>query len=85
MSISPGHFAGEHEPHADQHGRFAAPDRHSEQPLRSANLGVQTKVSSHLFLNASLLDIWQAYDLNQAVYPDSFGSMQCSLQIRFCL
>ena len=39
----------------------------------SANLGVQTKVSSHLFLNASLLAIWQAYNLSQAVYPDSFG------------
>ena len=40
----------------------------------SANLGVQTKVSSHLFLNASLLAIWQAYDLSQAVYPGSFGN-----------
>ena len=40
----------------------------------SANLGVQTKVSSHLFLNASLLAIWQAYDLSQAIYPDSFGN-----------
>jgi len=40
----------------------------------SANLGVQTKVSSHLFLNASLLAIGQAYDLSQAIYPDSFGN-----------
>ncbi len=40
----------------------------------SANLGVQTKLSSHLFLNASLLAIWQAYDLSQAIYPDSFGN-----------
>ena len=40
----------------------------------SSNLGVQTKVSSHLFLNASLLAILQAYDLNQAAYPDSFGN-----------
>jgi hypothetical protein len=40
----------------------------------SANLGVQTKVSSHLFLNASLLAIGQAYDLSQATYPDSLGN-----------
>jgi hypothetical protein len=40
----------------------------------SANLGVQTKLSLHLFVNASLLAIWQAYDLNQAIYPDSFGN-----------
>ena len=40
----------------------------------SANLGVQTKVSSHLFLNASLLTIGQAYDLRQAIYPDSLGN-----------
>jgi hypothetical protein len=40
----------------------------------SANVGVQTKLSSHLFVNASLLAIWQAYDLNQAIYPDSFGN-----------
>ncbi len=40
----------------------------------SANMGVQTKLSSHLFLNASLLAISQAYDLNQAVYPQSFGN-----------
>lgn len=37
----------------------------------SSNLGVQTKVSSHLFLNASLLGIWQAYNLSQAVYAGS--------------
>ena len=40
----------------------------------SANLGVQTRVSSHLFLNASLLAIRQAYDLSQGIYPDSFGN-----------
>ncbi len=40
----------------------------------SANLGVQTKLSSHLFLNASLLGISQAYDLSQAVYPETFGN-----------
>lgn len=40
----------------------------------SANLGVQTKLSAHVFLNASLLAIVQAYDLNQAVYPDGFGN-----------
>jgi len=40
----------------------------------SANLGVQTKLSSHLFVNASLLAILQAYDLNQAIYSDSFGN-----------
>lgn len=40
----------------------------------SANLGVQTKLSSHLFLNASLLAISQAYDLSQAVYPETFGN-----------
>jgi hypothetical protein len=40
----------------------------------SANLGVQTKVFSHLFLNASLLAIGQAYDLSQATYPDSLGN-----------
>jgi hypothetical protein len=38
----------------------------------SANIGIQTRLSSHLFLNASLLAIWQAYDLRQAVYPSSF-------------
>jgi hypothetical protein len=37
----------------------------------SANLGVQRKVSSHLFLNASLLGVWQAYNLSQAVYSGS--------------
>ena len=41
----------------------------------SANLGVQTKLSSHLFLNASLLAISQAYDLSQAVYPGSTGDI----------
>jgi hypothetical protein len=40
----------------------------------SANLGVQTKLSSHLFLNVSLLAIAQAYDLSQAVYSGSFGN-----------
>ena len=25
-------------------------------------------------MNASLLAIWQAYDLYQAIYPDSFGN-----------
>jgi hypothetical protein len=40
----------------------------------SANLGAQTKLSSRLFVNASLLAIWQAYDLYQAIYPDSFGN-----------
>jgi hypothetical protein len=40
----------------------------------STNLGVQTKLSSHLFLNASLLAISQAYDLSQAVYPETFGN-----------
>ena len=47
----------------DQHSRFA-----------SANVGVQTNLSSHLFLNASFLYIRQAYDLSQLVYPDSFGN-----------
>jgi len=40
----------------------------------STNLGVQTKLFSHLFLNASLLAIWQGYDLSQGFYPDSFGN-----------
>jgi hypothetical protein len=40
----------------------------------SANLGVQTKLSSHLFLNASLLAIGQVYGLTQATYPGSVGS-----------
>jgi hypothetical protein len=40
----------------------------------SANAGAQTNLSSHIFLNASLLSIGQAYHLNQAVYPDSFGN-----------
>lgn len=40
----------------------------------STNVGVQRKVSSHLFLNASLLGIWQAYNLNQTIYPDSIGN-----------
>jgi len=42
----------------------------------SMNVGVQTKLSSHLFVNASLLAIMQAYDLSQAVYPDSFGNTE---------
>jgi hypothetical protein len=40
----------------------------------SANLGAQTKLSSHLFINASLLAILQGYDLSQALYPASFGN-----------
>ncbi len=40
----------------------------------SANVGVQTDVSSHLFLNASFLYITQTYDLSQLIYPDSFGN-----------
>ncbi len=47
----------------DQTSRFA-----------SANLGVQTNLSARLFLNASFLYIRQAYDLNQLIYPDSFGN-----------
>jgi hypothetical protein len=47
----------------NQHSRFI-----------SGNLGVQSKLSSRLFVNASLLAVWQAYDLNQSVYPDSFGN-----------
>jgi hypothetical protein len=46
-----------------QHSRFV-----------SANVGAQTNLSSHLFVNASFLYIGQAYDLNQLVYPDSFGN-----------
>jgi len=42
----------------------------------SANLGVQTKLSSHLFVNASLLLVGQAYDLSQAIYPDSLGNTE---------
>jgi hypothetical protein len=42
----------------------------------SMNVGVQTKLSSHLFVNASLLAIMQAYDLSQAAYPDSFGNAE---------
>ena len=48
----------------NQHSRFV-----------SANVGVQTNLSSHFFLNASFLYIRQAYALNQFVYPDSFGNM----------
>lgn len=40
----------------------------------STNVGVQRKVSSNLFLNASLLGIWQAYNLSQTVYPDATGN-----------
>jgi FecR protein len=40
----------------------------------STNVGIQRKVSSNLFLNASLLGIWQAYTLSQAAYPDSTGN-----------
>lgn len=40
----------------------------------SANAGVQTNLSSHLFLNASFLYIGQTYDLRQLIYPDSFGN-----------
>jgi hypothetical protein len=40
----------------------------------STNLGFQTKLFSHLFLTASLLAIWQGYDLSQAVYPGSLGN-----------
>jgi hypothetical protein len=42
----------------------------------SMNVGAQTKLSSHLFVNASLLAIMQAYDLSQAAYPDSFGNAE---------
>jgi FecR protein len=47
----------------DQHSRFV-----------SANVALQTNLSSHLFLSASFLYIRQAYDLNQLVYPDNFGN-----------
>ncbi len=40
----------------------------------SANVGVQTNLSSHIFLSASFLYITQAYDLSQLIYPDSFGN-----------
>ncbi|HEY6346129.1 MAG TPA: FecR family protein [Bryobacteraceae bacterium] len=40
----------------------------------SANLGIQAKISPHLFLNASLLGIDQAYKLRQASYADSVGN-----------
>ena len=40
----------------------------------SSHVAVQTKVSSHLFVNASLLAIWQGYDLSQMLFPDSFGN-----------
>jgi len=39
----------------------------------STNLGLQTRLFSRLFVNASLLAIWQGYDLSQTVYPGSFG------------
>lgn len=42
----------------------------------SMNVGVQTKLSSHLFVNASLLAILQAYELSQTAYPDSFGNTE---------
>ena len=42
----------------------------------SMNVGAQTKLSSHLFVNASLLAIMQAYDLTQAAYSDSFGNTE---------
>jgi hypothetical protein len=42
----------------------------------SMNVGVQTNLTSHLFLNASLLVVMQAYDLSQAIYPDSFGNTE---------
>jgi hypothetical protein len=40
----------------------------------SANVGVQTNLSSHIFLSASFLYITQAYDLSQLIYPDSLGN-----------
>jgi hypothetical protein len=40
----------------------------------SANIGAQTKLSSRAFLNVSLLAIRQSNELNQAIYPDSFGN-----------
>jgi hypothetical protein len=40
----------------------------------STNLGVQSKLFSRLFLTASLLAIWQGYDLSQAIYPGSAGN-----------
>jgi hypothetical protein len=40
----------------------------------STNLGVQTRLFSHLILTASLLGIWQGYDLSQAIYPGSLGN-----------
>jgi hypothetical protein len=40
----------------------------------SANVGIQANLSSRLFVNASLLGIWRAYDLDEIAYPDSFGN-----------
>lgn len=40
----------------------------------SANFGMQTNLSRHLFVNASYLYIGQAYGLSQLTYPDSFGN-----------
>jgi len=40
----------------------------------SANLGVQRTLSSHLFVNASLLAILQGYDLDQSIYPGTVGN-----------
>jgi hypothetical protein len=40
----------------------------------SANLGMQTNLSRHLFVNASYLYIGQANGLNQLIYPDSLGN-----------
>jgi len=40
----------------------------------STNLGLQTRLFSRLFVNASLLAIWQGYDLSQTVYLGSFGN-----------
>jgi hypothetical protein len=40
----------------------------------STNLGVQTKLFSRLFVTASLLVVWQGYDLSQAIYPGSVGN-----------
>ena len=39
----------------------------------SAHAAVQSDVTRRLFLTASFLNVWQAHDLNESLFPDRFG------------
>jgi hypothetical protein len=40
----------------------------------SAHFAVQSDITRRLFLTASFLNIWQAHNLNLALFPDRFGN-----------